>query len=137
MDEIRTHRLLDRTLCGEPIRVEEGRAEVNLSASRQMAADAPGLIHGGFVFGAADHAAMLAVNEPTVVLVRADVRFVAPVAVGDRMVARARVVDGSGDARRPVVEAEVEVAGRTVFSGTFECALPERHVLDTDGDGSE
>ncbi|MFP3940448.1 MAG: PaaI family thioesterase [Thermoanaerobaculia bacterium] len=137
MDEIRTHRLLDRILCGEPVLVEEGRAEVTLPASRQMAADAPGLIHGGFVFGAADHAAMLAVNEPTVVLVRADVRFVAPVAVGDRMVARARVVEGAGDPSRPVVEAEVEVGGRTVFTGTFECALPAHHVLERDEDGPE
>lgn len=137
MDEIRTHRLLDRILCGEPALVEEGRAEVTLTATRQMAADAPGLIHGGFVFGAADHAAMLAVNEPTVVLVRADVRFVAPVTVGDRMVARARVVEGSGGPHRPTVEAEVEVVGRTVFAGTFECAVPERHVLDRSQGGAE
>lgn len=131
--EPRTHRRLDPDLCGRPVRTAPGEAEVVLAATEVMAADDEGLVHGGFVFGLADHAAMLAVNEPTVVLGRAEARFLAPVAVGERMIARARVVPPGGgtDARpdRPVVEAEVLVGERPVFAGTFRCAVPERHVL--------
>jgi acyl-coenzyme A thioesterase PaaI-like protein len=138
LSQIRTHRALDRPLCGEPVSVTPGAAEVALVATAEMAADERGLVHGGFVFGLADHAAMLAVNEPNVVLVRAEVRFVAPVAVGDRMTARARVETSGAGGARPVVEAEVMVEERAVFEGTLHCAVPSRHVLALDrGDGEE
>lgn len=126
--QVHTHRGLDPDLCGRPVRTAPGEAEVVLTATRAMAADDEGLVHGGFVFGLADHAAMLAVNEPTVVLARAEARFLAPVAVGERMTARARVVPTDRQ-DRPVVEAEVAVEERPVFAGTFRCAVPERHVL--------
>jgi acyl-coenzyme A thioesterase PaaI-like protein len=134
--DVRTHQTLDRSLCGEPVAVKPGHAEVALTPTAAMVADRHGLVHGGFVFGLADHAAMLAVNEPTVVLAKAESRFLAPVSAGERLVALARVesrVDGAGAGRpdRPVVEVSVEGPGGTpVFTGTFHCAVPERHVLD-------
>lgn len=73
--EIATHLGIDRSWCGEPMVVTEGAATVRLSTSAAMAADAQGLVHGGFVFGAADYAAMLAVNDPFVVLGAAETRF--------------------------------------------------------------
>lgn len=47
-------------------------------------------------FGLADYAAMLAVNEPTVVLGKAEVRFLKPVKVGERLLARTRILENSG-----------------------------------------
>lgn len=125
--DVRTHRQIDHRLCGRPVAMEEGRAEVELEALPEMAADERGLVHGGFVFGAADHAAMLAVNEPNVVLGKAKVRFLGPVSVGERMRARARVEEGEPE--RPRVEVEVEAGGRTVLTGVLSCAVPPRHVL--------
>lgn len=132
MDPIRTHRELDPRLCGEVVALAPGEAGVSLVAGAEMAADDRGLVHGGFVFGLADHAAMVAVNQPNVVLVRSDVRFVAPVSVGDRMVAQAAVDLERGGGSRPVVEVSVRVGERIVFQGTFHCAVPSRHVLDLD-----
>lgn len=48
-----------------------------------MKVDSHGLIHGGFLFGAADYASMLAVNDPNVVLASAEVRFLRPLKSGD------------------------------------------------------
>jgi acyl-coenzyme A thioesterase PaaI-like protein len=93
-----------------------------------MAADERGLVHGGFVFGCADYAAMLAVGDPLVVLAGAEVRFLAPVAVGESVIAEARVTAEEG--RRREVEVTVECGGTAVFAGTFRCAVPDRHVLD-------
>ncbi len=73
MAPIRTHRRLDPRLCGAPVEVADGRADVALIPGPEMAADDSGLVHGGFVFGLADHAAMLAVNQPNVVLAGAEV----------------------------------------------------------------
>jgi uncharacterized protein (TIGR00369 family) len=90
-NEVRTHRTIDRALCGEPLEVGGGRARVVLDTEPRMAADERGLVHGGFAFGLADHAAMLAVNHPNVVLAGAEVRFLRPVRAGERLVAEAEL----------------------------------------------
>ncbi|HSS79378.1 MAG TPA: hotdog domain-containing protein, partial [Thermoanaerobaculia bacterium] len=97
----------------------------------EMAADERGLVHGGFVFGLADHAAMLAVNHPNVVLGSAEVRFLKPVAVGEKLEARATVEETDG--LRSRVRVEVSRSGaapEAVMAGTFLCFVLERHVLD-------
>jgi len=128
---LRTHRAIDRRLCGEPLALAPGEARVALTALPEMAADELGLVHGGFVFGLADYAAMLAVDHPLVVLASAEARFLAPVAVGERLVAAARLTAEEG--RRKVVEVTVsragDPAGAAVFTGRFVCAVPARHVL--------
>jgi uncharacterized protein (TIGR00369 family) len=123
-----THDLIDRELCGRPVDLSPGRAVVVLDLSERMAVDATGLVHGGFVFGLADHAAMLAVNEPTVVLAAAETRFLAPAAAGERLEATARVVGQDG--RKRQVEVEVTRDEERVFTGSFLCVTPSRHVLE-------
>jgi acyl-coenzyme A thioesterase PaaI-like protein len=129
MDAIRTHRRLDPRLTGTPEELGDGHSEVVLVPGPETAADETGLVHGGFVFGLADHAAMLAVNHANVVLAGAQVRFLAPVTVGERLVARARRLSEEGSESRPVVEVEVLAGGEPVFAGTFRCAVPAEHVL--------
>jgi uncharacterized protein (TIGR00369 family) len=133
----RTHLAIDRRLCGEPLDIEEaadGTARVGLTTLPEMAADAEGLVHGGFLFGLADHAAMLAVNDPYVVLGSAAVRFLRPVAVGERLIAEARREETAGRKSRVAVEvrrapAAGGTAGETVMSGEFVCFTLDRHAL--------
>src|SRR5258707_15151111 len=111
----RTHLALDRRLCGEPLDVAQtaaGTARVGLTALPEMAADAEGLVHGGFLFGLADHAAMLAVNDPRVVLGSTAVRFLRPAAVGDRPIAEARRAETPARKRCPTLEMGREPAAR-------------------------
>jgi acyl-coenzyme A thioesterase PaaI-like protein len=130
--EPRTHRALDPRLCGSVRLLHVGSAEVELEASDAMRADEHGLVHGGFVFGLADHAAMLAINEPNVVLGSAETRFLAPVAVGDRLCAKARLLGVEGKRQR--VEVQVMRGAERVFEGTFICFVPPRHVLGGAGE---
>src|SRR5205807_729390 len=101
--------------------------EVELTCDERMRADDEGLVHGGFLFGLADYAAMLAVNEPTVVLADATAKFLAPVVVGDVVIAFARVASSEG--KRRAVDVEVKRGDVVVMSATFSCAVPSRHVL--------
>ncbi|MEM6456850.1 MAG: PaaI family thioesterase [Acidobacteriota bacterium] len=134
-DAIRTHRAIDRRWSGTPTRLADGAAEVELTTTAAMAADEHGLVHGGFVFSLADHAAMLAVNAPTVVLAKAETRFRAPAAAGVRLRASAQRVDDRARPDRARVEVEVvaldddDVPSAPVFTGTFHCAVPDAHVL--------
>lgn len=126
-----THLAIDRRLCGEPVEIGEGSAVVAWTALPEMAADERGLIHGGFVFGLADYAAMLAVNHSNVVLGSAEVRFLKPVVVGERLVARATVEETDG--RKSRVRVEVLRGEEAVMAGSFRCFTLEHHVLDAGG----
>lgn len=123
-----THLALNARLCGTPISLEPEGAVVELVTREEMAADARGLVHGGFIFGLADYAAMLAINEPNVVLGAAEVRFLAPVTVGETLTARAQSAVPDGKKLRVAVE--VTRGAEPVFSGSFVCFVPAQHVLD-------
>jgi len=125
--EQRTHERIAPHLCGRPVELGAGRARVVLETTREMAADAQGLVHGAFTFGLADYAAMLAVNEPTVVLASAQVKFLGPVVAGDRVEAEAAVERSEG--RRRWIRVVVRRDGTPVLEGELLAAVLDRHIL--------
>ena len=129
MSQIRTHEDIDHDLCGEPVSVDDREAVVAFDTSGKMAVDEHGLVHGGFIFGLADHAAMLAVNDPNVVLGSANVQFSAPVTVGERVEATARVVESDGKKR--LLEVSARTGDTEVLSGTFTAFVLDQHVLES------
>lgn len=127
---LKTHRYASAALVGKPLTISsDSYAEAKLKTSWEMAVDEKGLVHGGFTFGLADYAAMIAVNEPNVVLAKAEVKFTAPVKVGDLMIAKAKVAEKKD--RKYIVNVVVEVNDVTVLEGLFTCIVAEKHVLDT------
>jgi len=122
-----THLAISRDWVGEPLEMATGTAVARLSTRPEMAADDRGLVHGGFAFGLADYAAMLAVNDPYVVLGAAEARFLAPVRVGDVLTAKAVVESAEGKKR--IVKCLVST-DREVLAATFTCFVLPRHVLD-------
>ena len=130
MVESKTHLSISKHLVGECVNLSSDMATVALSTTLEMAADAMGLVHGGFIFGLADYAAMLAVNDPNVVLGSATTTFTAPVRVGDVATAVAEVVETKG--RRREVAVNVTVGEKVVFTGTFMTFVLDRHVLSSD-----
>ncbi len=127
MDQ-RTHLGIHPDWVGRVEHLEEGGCRARLATRPEMAADDRGLVHGGFTFGLADYAAMVAVNDPNVVLGSAQVRFTAPVRVGETLVAEARVAGTRG--RRRDVSVVVRAGDRPVFEGTLSTFVLDRHVLD-------
>ena len=124
---IKTHQSISNELCGCPEHLEDGASRVVLLCKENMAADASGLVHGGFIFGLADYAAMIAVNHPNVVLGASETRFLMPVRVGETACAQARVRQNEGKKR--VADVVVTRGEDKVFEGTFTCFVLDRHVL--------
>ncbi|EQB35486.1 thioesterase [Sulfurimonas hongkongensis] len=124
---LNTHENINRDLCGEIMRIEQGYVELRLTTSTEMVADEQGLIHGGFIFGAADFAAMAAVNEKNVVLVGSESHFLSPVKFGDEVNFVARVRHKEGRKRNVYVEAHV--LDIKIFHGEFRTVITEKHVL--------
>lgn len=122
-----THRSIDSRLCGELEKLEPGFCQVKLEITQEMAADEHGLAHGGFVFGLADYAAMLAVNHPNVVLGTAQMRFLKPVVVGDILRAEAWLRDR--EVRKKIVLVDVHRGDEVVARAELACFTPDQHVL--------
>ncbi len=123
-----THLQIDSTLSGKLAALSTDHAKVLLHTTRQMAADTQGLVHGGFLFSAADYAAMCAVNDPYVVLGAASTKFIAPVRVGDAVLFEATVIKTKGKKQEVLVVGSVE--GVTVFEGSFTAFVLDGHVLE-------
>ncbi len=127
--ELKTHKMASEKLVGRVVKIEEGKAEAVLETTEEMKVDERGLIHGGFTFGLADLAAMAAVNEPYVVLGKANVLFVKPVKMGERLQAIAKVRERQG--KKFVVEVAVYAGSKEVLKGEMTCYALEKHVLES------
>ncbi|MBF0100876.1 MAG: thioesterase [Desulfobacterales bacterium] len=124
---IQTHQCIDQRLCGRSIELIKDQSRIEFVAQPDMAADETGLVHGGFIFGLADYAAMLAVNHPNVVLGSAQVKFIQPVRVGDALISEATVTQASG--KKKTVHVIVKKEDQLVFEGELICFTLEKHVL--------
>ncbi len=124
---ILTHQKISEKYCGSPIEIREGYSKVELKVFEEMRVDETGLVHGGFIFGLADYAAMIAVNHPNVVLGAAEVKFTKPVRADERITAVAKLEKSEGKKR--IVAVVVSSEAGVVFQGDFICFVLERHVL--------
>ncbi len=125
-----THLAINSRLCGEIHKLSQGKAIIDLTVISEMEVDAHHLIHGGFIFGLADYAAMMAVNDPLVVLAGAEVKFLRPCTLGDQLRAIAEVQNTDPvNPKNIAVSVEVHSQNKIIFKGEFRCAIPKRHVL--------
>jgi len=124
---LQTHQSINRDLCGEIEKMEAGLVKIRLMTTSDMVADEVGLIHGGFIFSAADYAAMAAVNEKNVVLVACDSQFLSPVKFGDEVDFIAKVRHKEG--RKRNVHVTGYVLDIKVFDGEFKTVVTDKHVL--------
>lgn len=124
---LNTHLKIDQTLNGKVLELAEGYAKIALKTSTIMIADAQGLIHGGFIFGAADFAAMAAVNDPFVVLSKSETKFLAPVKEGQSVLFEGTITSKEG--KKATVEVVGSVDEKKVFVGTFYTAVLDKHLF--------
>ena len=125
---LNTHEKIDTSLCGDIEELKKGYSRVLLMTTESMRADHVGLVHGGFIFSAADFAAMSAVNEKNVVLANSNCQFLAPVRVGDSVMFEAQERQKEG--RKRSVYVVGSVLDIKVFEGEFKTVVTDNHVLN-------
>ena len=124
-----THLLASEELIGKVIDIKENTAKVTLKITQKMVVVSYGLAHGSFVFGLADYAAMVAINQPTVVLGKAETKFIKPVILNDEVTAIATITEQNG--KKITVSTVVNNAkNEIVFEGIFICFVLEKHILE-------
>jgi len=125
---LNTHEMIDMSLSGDIDQLKRGYAKVSLSTTEVMRADDVGLVHGGFIFSAADFAAMASVNERNVVLASASCQFLAPVRVGD--VVTFEAFERQKEGRKRSVYVTGSVLDIKVFEAEFKTVVTDNHVLN-------
>ncbi|HIP03348.1 MAG TPA: hypothetical protein EYH01_09250 [Campylobacterales bacterium] len=125
--KLKTHLKIDNNLNGNIITLKEGYVKIELKTTPIMRADEQGLIHGGFIFGAADFTAMATVNDPYVVLAKSETKFLAPVKVDESVIFEGNVIQSDG--KKFTVEVVGHVSEKKIFVGTFYTVVLDKHVL--------
>lgn len=124
---LNTHLQIDERMSGEVVLLKQGYAKVKLETIKEMVADSYGLIHGGFIFSAADYAAMATINDPNVVLAKSEVKFLAPTKLGDTVILEGSILSQEG--KKASIEVVARVEEKEVFKGNFYTATLEKHIL--------
>ena len=127
MEEQRIRIHTSRQWVGEPLLIEDGYAEVELFVFSEMAVDERGMVNNGFIFGLGEYAAVLTINREFVFVERAEVEFLKPVRIGERLEAVAR----RKKIRDDLAEVEVEVNSYEgiVMKGKYFCRIYPEHLL--------
>ena len=92
-----------------------------------MALDKNGLIHSGYLFSSAAYAALLAVNDANAIVIGAEVKFLAPIEVGNNVEFRAETLQE--DTKKREVKVEGFVLDIKIFDAMIYVAVFDRHVL--------
>ncbi len=126
--ELNTHLKIDSNLNGKIIELKKDYAKIKLQTIEIMKADDQGLVHGGFIFCAADFTAMACINDPYVVLAKSNTKFIAPVKVGDIVILEANIKETNGF--KSIVDVIATVNNKDIFKGEFFTATLDKHVLE-------
>ena len=128
-EDLLSHAKVKTTLVGTLTELGKSTSKVLLPTTNEMIVDEFGLIHNGFIFGAAEYAAVASINQPNVVVIGCRSKFFAPAKLGDNVEFEAK--GRYEDARKR----EIKVIGRIndvkVFEGIFHAVLLENHILKT------
>ncbi len=128
-DDLKTHKKVRSTLSGNIIHMEKGHAKTTLQTTKEMSVDDLGLIHSGFIFGAAEYAAVVSINEENLVIIGAKSKFLAPAKNGDLIEFEA--IAKFEDARKREIKVTGSINEIKIFDGIFQAIILEKHILKT------
>lgn len=88
------------------------------------------IARGHHLFAQANSLAVAVINDELALTARAEVRFIRQVKMGERVVAKAKVVEKENERGRSIVEVESFVNQKLVFKGQFEMYRSTRREKD-------
>ncbi len=128
-ENLNTHQKIKKSLCGNIVFLEKGHSKTTLQTTDDMSVDMLGLIHSGFIFGAAEYAAVSAINEENLVIISSKTKFLAPAKNGDLIEFDAKAK--FEDSRKREVKVIGEINEIKVFEGIYQAIVLENHILKT------
>ena len=128
-EDLKTHTKIRSNLCGTILKLDTGYSKTTLITTKEMILDDLGLIHSGFIFGAADYAAAVAVNEPNLVIIGSRSKFLAPAKIDDLIEFEAKAK--FEDSRKREIKVSGFINEIKVYEGIFQAVVLEQHIFKT------
>jgi len=128
-EDLKTHDKIRTNLCGTIIKLDNGYSKTTLQTTKEMVLDDLGLIHSGFIFGAADYAAAVAVNEANVVVIGSRSSFLAPAKLNDLIEFEAKAK--FEDSRKREIKVIAKINDIKIYEGIFHAVVLEQHIFKT------
>lgn len=104
LSELRIYKKISRELCGEIIERDKNSASVRFTPTEKMIVDDNQIVHYGFIFSSASFCAMAAVNEQNSVMIYSEVKFLAPLELGNEVIFKASAIHSDLKKREIIVE---------------------------------
>ena len=70
--------------------LKDGQANVLLETTSKMILDKTGLVHSGNLYSSAAYSALLAVNNPNAIIIGVEMKFLAPIELGNEVLFKAQ-----------------------------------------------
>lgn len=114
-------------LVGNIVKMTYEEVITKFVPTKQMISDESNLIHSGFIFNAANYAAMCLVNQPHAITIGSEVEFLAPVEFEQEMMFLATVKQSNNK------KFEINVKGTLldikIFEAIFHIAVFEKQLF--------
>lgn len=117
---------LNFKLSGELVGLARNLSKVVFTPTSDMCVDSR-LIHSGFVFGAAAHAALTALNKKNSLIIGADIKFLAPIELGHEIIFQAEALQD--DTKKCEVKVEGFLLDIKIFYGIFFVAVFDKKIF--------
>ena len=124
---LKTHTKINNQLVGYIQELKTGYAKTILKTTRDMIVDTNYLIHNGFIFTAAEYAAIAAVNEKNSITTKSNVNFYVPVKLGEIITFEAQ--SKYEEARKREIKVIGTLNEIKIFEGIFQIIVLEEHIL--------
>ncbi|MCR8678481.1 MULTISPECIES: hotdog fold domain-containing protein [Campylobacter] len=118
---------INSTLCGGILDMKSNYAKTALMASNEMVFDDERLVHGGFIIGAGEWAAHVAVNTRYSVTISTKANLYAPARVGDLIEFEAHAY--FEESKKREIKVVGTIKGVKVFEGTYQIVVLEEHIF--------
>lgn len=113
-------------LSGELLGIGHNISKVKFTPTEDMCVDSR-LIHSGFVFSAAAHCALVALNKKNSLVIGADAKFLAPIELGHEVIFKGEALQD--DTKKCEVRVEGFLLDIKVFYAMFYIAVFDKKIF--------
>lgn len=113
-------------LSGELIGLGHNISQIRFTPTEDMCVDSR-LIHSGFIFSAASHCALTALNKKNSLVIGADIKFLAPIELGHEVIFKAEALQD--DTKKCEVKVEGFLLDIKIFYGMFYIAVFDKKIF--------
>lgn len=125
--ELLTCNSLKSEFIGSIVKMTYEEVITKFAPTKQMISDESNLIHSGFIFNAANYAAMCLVNQPHAITIGAEVEFLAPVEFEQEMMFLATVKQSN--AKKFEISVKGTLLDIKIFEAIFHIAVFDKQLF--------